>query len=81
MFIYTYLRIIYKIIHIYIILKKIFFNRETMDSKDVINSILENNTEEKDTRTTIVNKDIEVETDLGTLLALDYNSLDLKAIK
>lgn len=53
-----------------------------MDSKDVVNSILENNTEEKDTRqTTIVNKDIEVETDLGTLLALDYNNLDLKAIK
>lgn len=52
-----------------------------MDSKDVVNSILENNTEEKDIRTTIVNKDIEVETDLGTLLALDYNNLDLKAIK
>ncbi|XP_071874985.1 ribosome biogenesis regulatory protein homolog [Bombus fervidus] len=49
---------------------------------DVVNSILENSTQEKDTRkSTEVNKDVEIETDLGTLLALDYNTVDLKALK
>lgn len=49
---------------------------------DVVNSILENSTQEKDTRkSTEVNKDVEIETDLGTLLALDYNTVDPKALK
>ncbi|XP_017885968.1 ribosome biogenesis regulatory protein homolog [Ceratina calcarata] len=46
---------------------------------EVIKSILENDTQEDSRKSTVVNKDIE--TDLGTLLALDYNSLDLKAMK
>ncbi|KAK1125379.1 hypothetical protein K0M31_005748 [Melipona bicolor] len=49
---------------------------------DVVNSILQNDIQEKDPRkSTIVNKDAEIETDLGTLLALDYNALNLKALK
>lgn len=49
---------------------------------DVVNSILENSTQEKDIhKSTEVNKDVEIETDLGTLLALDYNTVDLKALK
>ncbi|CAL7935839.1 unnamed protein product [Xylocopa violacea] len=46
---------------------------------DLVNSIL-NDTQEKDLRkSTVVNKDVEV--DLGTLLTLDYNNLDLKAFR
>ncbi|XP_076763954.1 ribosome biogenesis regulatory protein homolog [Xylocopa sonorina] len=47
---------------------------------DVVNSILQDNTQEKDPRkSTVVNKDVEV--DVGTLLTLDYNSLDLKTFR
>lgn len=49
---------------------------------DVVNSILQNDIQEKDnSKSTLVNKDAEIVTDLGTLLALDYNTLDLKALK
>lgn len=49
---------------------------------DVVNSILQNDIQKKDTRkSTVVNKNTEIETDLGTLLALDYNALDLKTLK
>ncbi|XP_076303122.1 ribosome biogenesis regulatory protein homolog [Lasioglossum baleicum] len=49
---------------------------------DIVNSILENNAQEKDNRkSTIVNKDVEVETDVGTLLALDYSNVDLKVMR
>ncbi|KOC63149.1 Ribosome biogenesis regulatory protein like protein [Habropoda laboriosa] len=46
---------------------------------DVVNSILEKSTQEKDTyKSIVVNKEVDVETDIGTLLALDYNAFDLK---
>ncbi|XP_043508009.1 ribosome biogenesis regulatory protein homolog [Frieseomelitta varia] len=49
---------------------------------DVVNSILQNDIQKKNThKSTVVNKDTEIETDLGTLLALDYNALNLKALK
>lgn len=49
---------------------------------DIVQSILENDAQEKDPRkSTVVNKDVDVETDAGTLLALDSNTLDLKALK
>ncbi|XP_078041266.1 ribosome biogenesis regulatory protein homolog [Augochlora pura] len=49
---------------------------------DIVQSILENETQEKDTRKSVeVQKDVDVETDLGTLLALDYNNLDVKTLK
>ncbi|XP_076649319.1 ribosome biogenesis regulatory protein homolog [Halictus rubicundus] len=49
---------------------------------DIVQSILENETEEKDSRKSIdVHKDVEVETDLGSLLALDYNTLNIKTLK
>ncbi|XP_003702064.3 ribosome biogenesis regulatory protein homolog [Megachile rotundata] len=52
------------------------------DSMDIVQSILENDTQEKDPRkSTVVQKDVEVETDIGTLLAFDYNTLDIKALK
>lgn len=48
---------------------------------DIVNSILENDNQKKDLyKSTVVNKEGEVETDLGTLLALDYNALDLKTL-
>ncbi|XP_031826635.1 ribosome biogenesis regulatory protein homolog [Nomia melanderi] len=49
---------------------------------DIVQSILENETQEKDLRKSIeVNKDIEVEIDAGSLLAFDYNTLNIKALK
>lgn len=49
---------------------------------DIVQSILENPTQEKDSRkSTEVNKDVEVETDLGSLLALDYNTININSIK
>ena len=49
---------------------------------DIVQSILENDAQEKDPRkSTVVHKDVDVETDAGTLLALDSNTLDLKALK
>ncbi|XP_033340376.2 ribosome biogenesis regulatory protein homolog [Megalopta genalis] len=49
---------------------------------DIVQSVLENKTQEKDSRKSIeVNKDVDVETDLGTLLALDYNNLNIKTLK
>lgn len=49
---------------------------------DVVKSILENEPREKDLRkSTVVNKEVEVETDVGSLLAFDYNTLDLKALR
>ena len=47
---------------------------------DIVKSILEDSNREKDPRkSTIVEKD--VETDVGSLLALDYNTLDLKELR
>lgn len=47
---------------------------------DVVKSILENDNQEKDPRkSTVVHKDVEV--DVGTLLALDYNTLNLKSLR
>ena len=47
---------------------------------DIVKSILEDSNQEKDPRkSTVVEKD--VETDVGSLLALDYNTLDLKELR
>ncbi|XP_043248725.1 ribosome biogenesis regulatory protein homolog [Colletes gigas] len=49
---------------------------------DIVKAILESEPQENDLRKSIiVNKDVEVETDVGTLLALDYNTLDIKSLK
>ncbi|XP_054012425.1 ribosome biogenesis regulatory protein homolog [Hylaeus anthracinus] len=49
---------------------------------DLVNSILENEPREKDPRkTTLVHKDVELETDVGSLLAFDYNTLNIKELK
>ncbi|CAK9797609.1 Ribosome biogenesis regulatory protein homolog [Anthophora quadrimaculata] len=49
---------------------------------DVVSAILEKSTQEKDPhKSTVVNKEVDVETDVGTLLALDYNAFDLKKLK
>ncbi|OAD52408.1 Ribosome biogenesis regulatory protein like protein [Eufriesea mexicana] len=49
---------------------------------DIVNSILEKYTQKKDTcKSTIVNKDVEVETDVGSLLVLDFNSVNLKVMR
>ncbi|KZC08238.1 PREDICTED: ribosome biogenesis regulatory protein homolog [Dufourea novaeangliae] len=49
---------------------------------DVVQAILKNESQEKDSRkSTEVHKDVEVETDVGSLLALDYNTLNLKTLR
>lgn len=50
---------------------------------DIVNSILENEQKEKEdpTKSTIVHKDVELDIDLGTLLASDYNTLNVKTLK
>ncbi|XP_076242729.1 ribosome biogenesis regulatory protein homolog [Calliopsis andreniformis] len=54
----------------------------TVDSMDIVNSILESSNQEKDPRkSTEVHKEVEVETDVGTLLALDYNTINLKSLR
>lgn len=50
---------------------------------DLVKSILENE-KEKDTdpsKSILVQKDVELDIDLGTLLASDYNALDIKTLK
>ncbi|KAL6263185.1 hypothetical protein P5V15_005985 [Pogonomyrmex californicus] len=49
---------------------------------DVVKSILENDSKKKDSsKSTEVHKDVELDIDLGTLLASDYNTLDAKALR
>lgn len=50
---------------------------------DLVKSILENE-KEKDTdpsKSILVQKDVDLDIDLGTLLASDYNALDIKTLK
>jgi len=50
---------------------------------DLVKSILEDDQEGKVdlSKSTKVHKDVELDIDLGTLLASDYNPLDAKAFK
>lgn len=49
---------------------------------DLVKSILENDQEKADpSKSTKVHKDVELDIDLGTLLASDYNPLDAKTLK
>jgi len=49
---------------------------------DLVKSILEDDQEKADPNKSIkVHKNVELDIDLGTLLASDYNDLDMKALK
>jgi len=48
---------------------------------DIVKSILENERKEDPSKSTTVHKDVELDIDLGTLLASDYNTLDVKTLK
>jgi len=49
---------------------------------DIVKSILENEQKkEHPNKSTTVHKDVELDIDLGTLLASDYNTLDVKTLK